>query len=122
TATMSPRKFSRQYVFHLHDRLQTTSFPLFESTFQHEVARLFEGEFAASASVERAVNDIDLYIDHRVTAQDAVEHRFLDTLFHGRNVFARNDAADDLVFNDQTFAALGWAHVDFHVSILAAAP
>src|SRR5206468_7424376 len=111
----------RRNVFDLHYRFQQNRFTLFKSIFHGEDRSHFEREFAGIDFVERAVNDIDLNIDNRIPPEHAVEHRFLDAFFDGRNVFARNDAADDFVLDDKTFAALGWAHVYFHVSILAAA-
>src|SRR5882724_6166712 len=86
-----------------------------------EDRRQLERKFAGIDFVEGAVNDVDFNVDDRITTQHAVEYRFLDSFFYGRNVFARNDAADDFVLDDKTFTALGWAHVHFHVSILAAA-
>src|SRR5438876_11133620 len=87
-------------VFNLHDWLQQNRFALFESIFHREDRGHFKCEFAGIDFVERTVNDIDLNIDNRITAQYAVEHRFLDAFFDGRNVFARNDAADDFVLDD----------------------
>src|SRR6266496_6277327 len=113
--------FFRCDVFDLHDRLQQNGLALSKSIFHGEDRRHFERQLTGIDFVERPVNDIDLYIDNGVTAQHAIEHRFLDAFFDGRNVFARNDAADDLVLDDQAFAAPGWAHVHFHVPILATA-
>jgi hypothetical protein len=71
--------------------------------------------------VERTVNDIYLHIDNRIAAQHAVEHRFVDTFLHRRNVFPWNDTADDLVFDKQPFTARAGTHIHFHVPILTAA-
>src|SRR5207248_10542337 len=108
-------------VYDLHDRFQQNGFALFKSIFHGEDRRHFERELTGIDFVERAVDDIDLNIDNRVTAQHAIQHRFLDAFFDGRNVFPRNDASDDLVLHGEAFAALGWTHVHFHVPILATA-
>ena len=71
--------------------------------------------------MERSVNDVHLHIHNRITAQHAVKHRFVDALFHRGDVFPRNDAADDLVFDKQPFASFGRTHVDFHMPILTTA-
>src|SRR5436853_31103 len=112
----------RRDVFDFHDRLEQNRLALLEPVFHGEDGRHLKREFAGINFVERAVNDVHFNINDGITAEYAIEHRFLDAFFDGRNVFARNDTADDFVLDDQTFAALGWAHVHFHVSILAAAP
>ncbi len=71
--------------------------------------------------MEAAVNDIDLNIDDRITAEHAVEHGFLDTLLDCWNVLARNDAADNFVFDHQTFPAIARTHINFDMSVLTAA-
>src|SRR5438132_984441 len=71
--------------------------------------------------MERAVHDVDRDIDDRVTAEHAVQHRFFDTLFNRRYVFPRNDAANDLVFDDQSFTAFSGANVYFDVAVLTPA-
>src|SRR6266480_7736136 len=104
-------EFVGRDVFALHDRFQQNGFALFKAIFHGKNRGQFERELTGIDFVERTVNDIDLNIDDRVPPEHAVEHRFLDAFFDGRNVFARNDAADDFVLDDKTFAALGWAHV-----------
>ena len=59
----------------------------------------------------RAVDELDLHIDHRIARQHAVLQRFLDALFDRRDVFARDHAADDLVLEDK-------ARADFPDAIL----
>src|SRR5207249_6293112 len=108
-------------VFDFHDRLQQNRLPLSKSVFHREDRRHFECELAGIDFVKRTVNDIDFNIDNRITTQNAVEHRFLDAFFDGGNIFARNNSAHDFVRDDETFAALRWTHVYFHVSVLAAA-
>src|SRR5213076_792702 len=42
-------------------------------------------KFVGIDLVKRTVNDIDLNIDNRITAEHAVEHGFVDAFFDGRN-------------------------------------
>ncbi len=113
--------FFRRDVFDLHDRLEQNRFALLEAIFHGENRRDFERELVRIDFVETSVNDIDLNIDHRITAKHAVEHRFLDSFLHRWNVFARNNAADDLVFDYQALAALARSHIDLDVAVLTAA-
>ena len=71
--------------------------------------------------MERAVNDVHFNIDNRISTQHAVEHRLFDAFLDGGNIFARNDAANDLVFDEHPFATTSWAQIHLHVSILTAA-
>src|SRR4026209_2162868 len=98
-ATDVALKFFRRDVFHFHDRLEQNRFTLLESVFHREDRRHLEREFAGIDFVERAVNDIDLYIDNRITAQNTVQHRFFDAFRDRGNILAWNDAADDLVLD-----------------------
>ena len=67
-----------------------------------------------------AINDVDFDVDHRIAAEHAVEHRLLDPFLDRRDVFPRNDAADDFVLNDKSLAAFGRPHIHFDVSVLTA--
>src|SRR5436190_6077026 len=92
-----PLELVGRNVFDLHDWFQQNGFPLLKSVLHCEDRRQFERELTGIDFVEGTVNNIDFHIDNRITAQHPVEHRFLDAFFDGRNVFARNDAADDFV-------------------------
>src|SRR5207248_6498323 len=67
-----------------------------------------------------AVDDIDFNIDNWITAEYAIQHSFVDAFFNCGNVFARNNAADDLVFDDQPAASRGGTHIYFDVAVLTA--
>jgi hypothetical protein len=74
--------------------------------------------------VKRTVDQPRAHIDQRVSGEHAVLHLLLDALVDRRNVFARNDAADDFVdeFVDLTFLSIRQRlDLELHVPILAAA-
>src|SRR5437588_12050505 len=106
-------RFFRRDVFDLHDRLEQNRFALLKAVFHREDRRQFERELARIHFVEAAVNDIDLNIDNRVTAEHAVEHGFLDTLLDRRNVLARNEASDNPIFDYQTLTDNAQSHLNF---------
>src|SRR4029434_3951908 len=70
-------EFVGRDVFDLHDRFQQNGFALFNTTCNGKDRAKCERDFGGVALVEGAVNNIDLHIDDRITAQHAVEHRFL---------------------------------------------
>src|SRR5215467_9058183 len=107
-------------VFDLHDRLEQNRFARPEAVFHRENRRHLEGELARIDFVETPEHDVAFDIDNRITAEHAVEHRFFDTLLHRRDVFARNNSADDFIFDDETFAALTRTKIDFDVAVLTA--
>src|SRR5436190_3114122 len=116
-----PLKIFRGDVFHFHDWLEQNRFALFKPVFQREDRRHLKCELVRIDFVKRTVNDIDFNIDNRITAQHAVKHGFLDAFFYGRNVFARNDAADDFVFDNQPGASSAGTDIYFDVAVLTAA-
>ena len=59
-------------------------------------------------------------VDDGVAANDAVENGFLETFNAGRNVFLRNVAAYDLVFDGDSLAALVGCDLDDDVAVLTA--
>src|SRR5262249_8868084 len=65
-ATNVSLKFIRSYVFDLHDGLEKNGFALLKSVFHGENRRQFKCQFAGIDFVERAVNNIDLYINNRI--------------------------------------------------------
>jgi len=52
------------------------------------------------------VDQSGLHIDNGVAAEHSIEHCFFDAFLDRRDVLARNNAADDLVFDDESFATL----------------
>ncbi len=114
-------KLVRGDVFDLHDRLKQNRFALFKPVFHREDRRHLKCKLVGIDFVKRTVNDIDLNIDNRITAQYAVEHGFVDAFFDGRNVFARNDAADNFVFDNQPGASSAGTDIHFDVAVLTAA-
>src|SRR5436305_13430192 len=115
-----PLKFLWRDVFNFHDRLEQNRFALLKAVLHRKDRRQFERQLAGIDFVETSVNDVHLNIDNGITAKDAVEHCFLDALLDRWNVFAGNDAADDLVLDDQTFSAIARAYVYLNVSVLTA--
>src|SRR2546430_5211000 len=113
-------KFLRCNVFHLHDRLEQDRLALFEAVFHRENRCQLKRQFAGIDFVETSINNINLHIDHWVTTKNTIQHRFIDALFYRGNVFARNDAADDFIFDDQAAASRAGTHIYFDVAILTA--
>jgi hypothetical protein len=70
--------------------------------------------------VEAAVDDRDLHVDEGVPGDHAALHRLLDAIDDRRDVFLRNDAADDLVLDDDTLAPFVGLDVDFGMAVLTA--
>src|SRR5919107_3697927 len=71
--------------------------------------------------VVRTVDQLDPDVDHGVSGDDAGIQRLLDALIHARDIFPRDDAADDLVV--ELVAGLGVVlGVDDRVAVLATAP
>ena len=68
-----------------------------------------------------AVEERDLDVDHRVAGEHAAAHRLADALLDRRDELLRDDAADDVVLEDEARAALAGLDVDEHVAVLAAA-
>src|SRR2546430_2718747 len=73
-----------------------------------EDRRDHDRELARIDFVETSENNVRLNVDHWIAAKHTIEHCFFDPLLHRRDVLARNNAADDFVFDDQSFAALAW--------------
>ena len=67
-----------------------------------------------------AVDDVHVHVHDGVTADDAVEDRLFDALLAGRDVFLRDRAADNLVVDGQTLAALIGLDIDDDVAVLTA--
>ena len=92
--------FFRGDVFHLHDRLEQDRFALLESVLHRENRRHLERHFVGIDFVVAAVNDVDFDIDHRITAEHAVEHRFFDPFLARPGCIPCGIiAADDLVLD-----------------------
>src|SRR5713101_1239332 len=112
-------KFFRGDVFNFHDRLEQNRFALAEAVFHREDRGHFERELARIDFVETSENNVALNIDDRITAENAIEHGFFDTFFDRRDVFARDNAAHDFVFDDQPFAPFAGPQINFHMPVLA---
>src|SRR5438105_2989398 len=69
----------------------------------------------------RTVDDIDMSVDHLVTAHNAIEHRLLDALLTRWNVFLWNVPTDDFVIDCNPFTTLVRMRLNDYVSILPAA-
>src|SRR4029453_18382499 len=68
-----------------------------------------------------AVVQLDADVVDREAGQHAARERFLDALVHGLDVFLRDGAALDLVFEDVAGARLAREQPDLHFGELAAA-
>src|SRR5438105_9438714 len=113
--------FFRSDVFYFHDRLEQDRFGRSEAVFHRENRSHLERELARIDFVKTSVNNVRLNIDHRITAKHAIEHCLLDAFLDRWDVFAWNNAADDFVFDHQSFAALTRPQVYFDVPVLTAA-
>ena len=67
-------------------------------------ARDLERHFARVDVVVRAVDQLDLHVDHRIAGEHAVLQRFLDPLLDRADVLTRDHAADDLVLEHEALA------------------
>ncbi len=91
-----------------------------KASFTAKIAASLERQFVRIDVVVGAVDDVDVDVDDRIAADDAVEHRFFDALLAGRNVFLGNGAADDLVLDRDALAALVRLNLDDDVAVLTA--
>src|SRR5215472_4173441 len=87
-ATDVALKFFRRNVFNFHDRLEQNWFALLETVLRGEDRRHLERQLAGIDFVKTSINDIDLNIDNRITAEHTVEDGFVDALLYGGDVFA----------------------------------
>src|SRR5882724_5609925 len=108
----------RRDVFDLHDRLEQNGVALLKAIFHGENRGQLEGQLAGIDLVKAAVNDVHFDVDNRIATEHAIQHRFFNALLNCRDVFPRNNTPNDLVFDNQTFAALAWPNVDFDVTVL----
>ena len=99
----------------------STGFGLLGAFAEAHAAGDLERHLAGVDVVVRAVEQRDLDVDHRVAGDDAVFHLLLHALVDGRNVFARHDAADDLVDELVAGARLLRLDAQHDVAVLAAA-
>ena len=67
----------------------------------------------------RTIEHGDADIHHRIAGYNTVVHSFLNTGFHRSDVFFRNSAADNLVFELEAFAGLQRSQFQPAVTILA---
>ena len=68
-----------------------------------------------------AVDERDLDVDEREAGEDAAVARLADALLDGRDELLRDDAADDLVVEDEARAALVRLDAQLDVAVLAVA-
>ena len=71
-----------------------------------------EGVPARVDLVVAAVGEADLAVDQRVAGEDAAAHRLADALLDRGDELLGDDAADDVVLEDEARAALGRLDVD----------
>src|SRR5205814_595848 len=103
-----------------HDRLEQLGFGLAGSFLQRHGTGDLECHLRAVDLVVRAVREPGPHVDERVPRDDTTLHRFLDAGIDGGDVFARDDAALDLV--DELVAAgrAGRLQGDHYVRVLTA--
>src|SRR3954468_21486578 len=104
-----------------HDRLEDRRIGLAECVLDRERARDLERHLRRVDLVERAVEERDLDVDHRVAGVDARLERLLDPLVDRLDVLARDRPADDLVDELVSGALLLGLEADDGVAVLALA-
>src|SRR6266568_8695282 len=71
--------------------------------------------------MEGTVIDGGFEVNHRITGQKPFQGGLKDPFFHRRDVLARNDPADNLILEAETFTARQRSELHPAVAILAAA-
>ena len=87
---------------------------------RHRAGQL-EGHRRAVDVVVAAVDERDLDVDQREAGQDAAVARLADALLDRRDELLGDDAADDLVVEDDALAALVGLDAQLDVAVLAVA-
>src|SRR5208282_3371180 len=80
-----------------------------------------ERNFRTVNFMECAVDNLNLDIHHRITAQHTRLRGFDNPVFNGANVFPRNRAADNLILDHDTAALFTGRDGDDSVSVLPTA-
>jgi hypothetical protein len=91
------------------------------ASFEGHRARDLERHFGAVHVVVAAEDQLDLHVDDGIAGQDAGLERFLDARLDRPDELAGDDAAHDLVLEDEAGARGGRLEVDDHVAVLALA-
>src|SRR5262249_10539166 len=92
-----------------HDGLEELRLGALHALLEGHRAGDLERALARVDLVVRAVDQLDLDVDHRVAGDDARAHRFLDALVDSGDVLLGHAAADDLV---DELVALGRVRVE----------
>src|SRR4249919_679060 len=109
----------RRHDLDLHDRFEQRGIGLLEGFLERHRAGDLECHFVGVDVVIRAVHGADLDVHDRKAGEHAVLHRFLDALVGRGDVFLRNHAADDRVFEHIASATFLRLHLDDDVAVLA---
>src|SRR4051812_9547451 len=109
-----------RHDFDVHDGLEQNRMRLARRLFHRHRARDLERHFARVDVVERAVDELDLYVHHGIAGQHAVLQRLFHTLLDRADVFLGNRAADDIVPQPEARPGLPGLEVDDDVPVLAA--
>src|SRR5215510_11906630 len=91
-----PHVFVRDRYFHIHDRFENHRLGLLNGALESHVRRVY--------IVIGTVIEPDAYIDHRISGDNAPDHRFLDPLLDRRDIVSWNGAADNLINKFKTLA------------------
>ena len=113
--------FFRRFDFDSHDRLEKNRISLAHTFLEghggSHLERVFvRVDFVVGTEVER-----DLHVNNRVAGEDASLERVFDTLFNGRDVFARNHAALDGVDEFEALAGFERFELEHDVTVLTTA-
>ena len=65
------------------------------------------------------VNQLDFYIGHREAAENTAFNSFFDAFFNRGNIFARNRAAGDFVFEDNAGTGFARIKLEDNMTVLA---
>src|ERR1017187_984618 len=106
--------------FNVHDRLQHDRTRLTSRFLEGKAASHLESNFRAIHFVVGAVDDLDLNIHHRVTAQDTGLRSFDNTVFDRTNVFPWDRTADNFVLHHNAAALFARLNSNDRVAVLTA--
>src|SRR5688572_3392259 len=112
--------FFRQHDLDLHDRLEQGRTRLLAPVLERHRTSNLECYFRRVHLVVRTVVKGDLHVLHFVARKNTGPHRLFNALLNRLDVFLRNGAPDDVVFENETGAHSTRFDGDFHVAILPA--
>src|SRR5947209_4359842 len=103
-----------------HDRFQEHRLGLLYGVLERQRAGDVERALVGVNLVVRAEDELDAYVNQLVAGEEAALHRVVDALLGRLDELARDDAARDLVLEDEALAG-GRLDLQLDVAVLAAA-